>query len=142
MLPCNTWFISSDILHNSVAMPCPFRHEAIDFARGCTPDFSRAKAKIRVLVPCVGNILGTKLCEQVEPHPIPPPTLYIQDHFSLNRPLRYYYRPIAGVSSRFWRRSRRGYHLCVRLRSQNREFATPRGEKNIADSTKLREVML
>jgi len=29
--------------------------------------------------------------------------------------------------------------LCVRLRSQNREFAAPRGEKHIADGTKTRD---
>jgi hypothetical protein len=39
------------------------------------------------------------------------PLLAIQDHFTLNRPLRYYYRPIAGASSRFWRRSRKGIPL-------------------------------
>ena len=87
----------------------------------------------------VGNILRTKLSEQAEPHPIHPPTINRQnqqDHFTLNRPLRYYYRPLLGQARGFGDAVARGFHLCVRLRSQNREFATTGGENNIPDSTK------
>ena len=40
--------------------------------RSCTGEFSRAKAKKKVLVPRRQNT-QTKLSEQAEPHPIPPP---------------------------------------------------------------------
>jgi len=108
-------------------------------SRGCTGEFSRVNAKKKFWFH-VGKILRTKLSEQAEPHPIPPPTINRrnqQDHFTLNLPLQYYYRPLLGQARGFGDAVAGGFHLCMPLQSQNCEFATTGGENNIADSTKI-----
>jgi hypothetical protein len=100
--------------------PLPPRRESpgctaktIATVRGCTPVFSRAKAKIRVLVPRRQHTRN-KIIRAGRATSHSPPTVYRRnhkDHFTLNRPLGYYYRPIAGASSWFWRRSGRGISL-------------------------------
>jgi hypothetical protein len=59
-----------------------------------------------------------------------PPTInrrYQTNHCPLNQPLRNYYCPIAGASSRFWRRSRRGISLAhATAKPESRVCHSPR----------------
>jgi hypothetical protein len=81
--------------------------------RGCTGEFSCAKAKQKI-----GSTYATKIeakkmsrstiCATPKIGDFSPPS---PASLSLNRPLQYYYRHITRVCSRFWRRSRRGTSL-------------------------------
>jgi hypothetical protein len=104
--------------------------------RGCTPEFSRAKAKKRRF----GSTYATKngRAGRATSHFYPSdksPIFYKTASAEID-PCDIIIAPLLGRARGFGDAVAGGLHLCVRLRSQNREFAAPRGEKNIADGTK------
>ena len=103
--------------------------------RGCTPEFSRAKAKKRRF----GSTYATKngRAGRATSHFYPSdksPIFYKTASEEID-PCDIIIAPLLGGARDSGDAVAGGYHLRVPLRSQNRNFFTPRGEKSVAGRT-------